>query len=331
MTRSITQTRLRVVLALSFIATLLMLLACQGKQPPSPTYKVGILQYVDLLAEIEDGFKAGMAEWGYVEGENIVYLTRNAHGAIDDLDRLAQELLAEHVDLIVSITTPASLAAMRASAGTDTPIVFILVSDPVRAGLVASLKQPGGRITGIRDGGTATTGKRLELLTMMMPGIQRVLVVYSHEESLLPARDELRQAAAKLGLTLVEKQVYTTEEAIAVFRAVQPGEVDAIFVPSDGIILDAMDEIAALATRAHLPYILPGKAPGALAFHGENVYQSGRQAASLASKILQGGDPATLPVELSKEFYLAIDLRVADAMGLTLSEEILVVADEVTK
>ena len=318
-----------IVLAMFLFVVAFLIAACQQEQPR--IYKVGILQFIDLLVEVEEGFKTGMTDHGYIEGENVVYVYRNAHGNADDLERLGKELVDEQVDLIVSISTPASVAAMRASEDVGTPIVFILVSDPVRAGLVASLKQPGGHITGIRDGGIATTGKRLEFLSMMVPDIEKVLSVYSYEESLMPAMQELREAAAKLDLTLVEKQVRTTEEAAAVFAAIQPGEVDAIFAPSDGVVLNALEEIKALAMRDGLPYILPGRPSETLAFHGENVYQSGWQAASLADKIVRGSDPATLPVELSKEFVLTVNLRVAEAMGLTLSEEILIVADEVIK
>jgi putative ABC transport system substrate-binding protein len=165
----------------------------------------------------------------------------------------------------------------------------------------------------------------------MTPGIHTVLSVYSHEASLLPAAQEVREAAKKLGLTLIEKQVYTTEEAVAVFQSIQPGEADAIHVASDATIIQALDAIRALAIRDRLPYILPGKTSSALAFHGENVRASGRQAASLADKILQGQDPATLPVEFSKDFSLGIDLGIAEEMGLTLSEEILSLADEVIR
>jgi len=310
---------------------MLLVVACQHSSSQPQTYRVGILQFVDMLTDVEDGFKAGMAEVGYIEGENVEYVYRNAQGNMEALDGLAQELVNEQADLIVSITTPASVAVQQAVQGTDTPVVFVLVSDPVQAGLIDTLKRPGGNITGIRDGSTVTAGKRLELLTKMTPGIQTVLSVYSYQESLLPAEQEVREAAKKLGLTLVEKQVHTAEEAVAAFQSIQPGEVDAIYVASDGVITGAVEALRALAMRDHLPYIFPGKMPGALAFHGENVYASGRQAASLADKVLQGESPATLPVEFSKEFYLGVDLGVAEEMGLTLSEEILSIADEVIR
>jgi putative ABC transport system substrate-binding protein len=322
----------RIVHSLTAAALVMFLVvACQHSSSQPQTYLVGILQFVDMLTDVEDGFKAGMAELGYIEGENVEYVRRSAQGNMDVLDRLAQELVDEQADLIVSITTPASVAVQQAIKGTDTPVVFVLVSDPVQAGLVDTLKKPGGNMTGIRDAGTITAGKRLELLYKMTPGIQTVLSVYSYQESLLAAEEQVREAAKKLGLTLVEKQVHTAEEAVVAFQSIQPDEIDAIYVASDGIITEAQEAIQALAMRDHLPYIFPGKAPGVLAFHGENIPASGRQAASLADKILQGESPATLPVEFTNEFYLGIDVGMAEEMGVTLSEEILAIADEVIR
>lgn len=307
----------------------LSLVGCDILQPQPKVYKIGILQLTERLAEVEGGFKAGMVDLDYAEGKNVTYVRKNASGNMDDLQRFAQELVDEKVDLILSVTTPASVMAMKASEGTDIPIVFILVSDPVRARLVESPTQPGGRVTGIIDGATETTGKRLELLQRMAPSMQKVLFVYSDEEALLPAADNLRQAATKLGLTLVEKQVHTTEEATAAFQAIQPGEVDAIFLPADAVVADAKDAISALSIRDGLPHIYAGRQSDALAAYGVNFNLAGSQAASLTDKILRGADPATLPVELPKKFDLVIDLSVAKQIGLTVPADVLNIADAV--
>jgi putative ABC transport system substrate-binding protein len=271
-----------------------------------------------------------MAELGYEEGENIVYLRRNAQGNMEDLERFAQEMVAEDVDLIVTITTPSSVIARQVSEGTEIPIVFIMVSDPIGAGLVQSFTQPGGRVTGIIDGDAETVGKRLELLQQMAPDISRVLSVYTFEEALLPAEENLRAAAATLGLALVERQVPTTEEARAAFAAVQPGEVDALFIPSDGLIVDAQDAIMSLAVRDGLPTVGPGGVSDfSVASYGANFYQAGVQGASLADKVVRGAEPASLPVEIARKFDLILNLRVAEQVGLTIPEEVLGLADVV--
>jgi putative ABC transport system substrate-binding protein len=280
------------------------------------------------LSDVEDGFIAGMADLGYEEGENVVYMRRNAQGNMDDLDRFAREMVAEDVDLIVTITTPSSVIARQVSEGTEIPIVFIMVSDPIGAGLVQSFTQPGGRVTGIIDGDTETVGKRLELLQQLAPDIDRVLSVYSFEEALLPAEENLRAAAATLGLDLVERQVRTTAEASAAFGAIQPGEVDAIFVPSDGLVVDAQDAIVSLAIRDGLPTVGPGGVSDfTVASYGANFFQAGVQGASLADKVLRGTAPASLPVEIAKKFDLILNLQVAEQSGLTIPQEMLSLAD----
>lgn len=321
----------KIKLLFMVVLVALVSVGCSGQQEPK-TFKVGILQLVDVLADVEDGFKAGMADLGYTEGENITYLQRNANANMDDLERFAQEFVDEKVDLIVSITTPSSVVAMQAGKDAGIPVVFVMVSDPIGAGLVNSLTQPGGRVTGIMDGDTETVGKRLEILQGLAPGIQNVLSVYSFEEALLPAEDNLRQAAATLGVALVERQVHSTEEANAAFLGIEPGEVDAIFVPSDGLIVDAQDAILEVSERDGLPSVGPGGVSDfCVASYGANFYGAGVQGATLADKILKGSDPATLPVEIAREFDLILNLQIADQIGLTIPENMLSLADVVLR
>lgn len=306
---------------------LLGLVGCNGSQSQPKTYKIGILQLVSVLADVEEGFKAGMTELGYTEGENVSYLQRNANANMDDLERFAQEFVDEEVDLIVTITTPSSVTALEVSEGTGIPIVFIMVSDPVGAGLVETLTRPGGRVTGIIDGDMETVGKRLELLLKIAPDTQRVLSVYSTEVALLPAEENLRQAAATLGVELVEKQVQTTDEASAAFRAIQPGEADAIFMQSDGLIVAAEEAILELGLRDGMPQVGPGGTSHfSVASYGANFFGAGAQGASLADKILKGAEPATVPVELPRQFDFILNRGIAQQMGLIIPEDALSLA-----
>jgi putative ABC transport system substrate-binding protein len=312
------------------LLVVLGLACCGGAQSQPETYKIGILQLVDILAEVEEGFKAGMTDLGYTEGENVTYLQRNAKGSMDDLQRFSQEFVDEEVDLIVSITTPSSMTALGVSEGTGIPIVFVMVSDPVGAGLVETLTQPGGRVTGIIDGDMETVGKRLELLLKVAPDTKRVLSVYSYEQALLPAEENLRQAARTLGVELVERQVQTTDEASAAFRATEPGEADAIFMQSDGLIVDAEEAILEVALRDGMPQVGPGGTSHfSVASYGANFYGAGEQGASLADKILKGAEPATVPVELPRKFDLILNRGIAQQMGLTIPEDVLSLAAEV--
>lgn len=323
--------KIKVVNIIFLLALILLTISCKDRKAEFKIFKVGILQFTNVLTNVEKGFIDGMEDYGYFEGQNIYYEYRNANTDMSKLNLYSKELVDKQVDLIVSITTPSSIAAMKASEGTDIPIVFILVSDPLKAGLVESYKKPGGRITGIRDGSTASAGKRLELLHMMVPGIKKVLSVYSFEETLLPAEKELQLAASKLDIVLVEKQVHTSQEAAEVFLSILPGEVDAVFVPSDAIVTNAKKELEYITMALKLPYIFPGESDGVLAQYGEDYIEAGKQGSTLADKILKGFDPVEIPVELTKNFYLTVNLGVAEKMGLYLSDDILRVSDNLIK
>jgi len=317
----------------AFLLLLLPVLffSCSRGDEEDTSYRVGILQYTDLLRDAEDGLKEGLAQLEYIEGRNLQYLYRNARGDSDKLQSFAAELVAEKVDLIISITTPATRAAQAASLGTGIPIVFILVSDPVLAGFVESTQHPGGRITGIRDGSSTATGKRLELLQMMTPGIEKVLSVYSGDAALLSAEEQLRSAAEKLGISLIEKQANSTEEAAEIFHSFPAGEADAVFIPSDALVVRAIDEIRALSVRETIPYIFPGGVSDVLASYGDNHMLAGRQGSVLVDKILKGDSPGNIPIELTRDSYFSINLKIVDEIGLTLSDEVLSFADQITR
>jgi putative ABC transport system substrate-binding protein len=314
---------------LSILLVLLIVLssAC-CKEPEPEVYTVGILQISDALTIAEGPFKEGMAALGYVEGENLVYEYRNAQGNMDDLNRFAEELLAE-TDILVCISTYVAVAVKKASEGKDPPIVFYLVADAVELGLVESYSQPGGNATGVMTGSEDTAGKRLEILLKMDPDIENVLAVYSTNPVMQPEHERLREAAGTLGLTLVEHQISSTEEAAAVFESIQPGEVDAIHIPADTMIADAEDAIIALSVREQIPNIYVGKKNTSLAAYGPDFMTAGPQVAAMVDKILKGTDPASIPVEIPKKFNLIINLGVAEQIGLTLPDEVLEIADVV--
>ncbi len=149
-----------------------LLTACFA--PPLQNYTIGVINTVPDLDATLEGFKEGMTELGYVEGENVTYLYEGATVDMDELDSVAQGLAAANVDLILSITTPATQAAQRATADNNIPVVFVPVTDPVGAGLVDSLKSPGGNITGVTFG--IQEGRRLEWLIQVAPAIEQVSV-----------------------------------------------------------------------------------------------------------------------------------------------------------
>jgi putative ABC transport system substrate-binding protein len=300
-------------------------MSCGGGQK---TYTIGVVNLAPGLDTAMEGFKEGMAELGYVEGENVAYIYEGATKSIDVLDSVAQGLVEADVDLILSITTPATLAAQRATAGTDIPVVFVPVTDPVGAGIVDSLRNPGGNITGITFG--AQEARRLEWLIQVAPTIEEIYVPYNPDDrSAVLALEVVSEAAVALGVELITHEARNNEEITAAVENT-PGEADAIFLLPDSLLGGRATEFVALQ--------LPTSAanPGDLTMHGVltsyGVEQSsaGKQAARLADQILQGVKPSDLPVEMA-DFYLAINLKTAKAIGLDVPYEILQQADIIVR
>ncbi|MBN1815313.1 MAG: ABC transporter substrate-binding protein [Anaerolineae bacterium] len=302
----------------------LLLTACGGGQK---TYTIGVINIVPDLDNTLAGFKEGMTELGYIEGENVTYLYEGVTVDMDKLDSVAQGMVAADVDLILSITTPATQAAQRATADIDIPVVFVPVTDPVGAGLVSSLKQPGGNITGVTFG--IQEGRRLEWLVQIVPTIEQIYVPYNPEDrSAVLALEMASATATKLDVELITREVHSPEQVMDAIEHV-PEEADAIFFLPDSLVSARMSDHIKTAVELRLPTSganTEAVKDGLLTSYGMEQTSSGKQAARLADQIFQGIKPADLPVETA-EFYLAINLKTAEAIGLDISDEILLQAD----
>jgi putative tryptophan/tyrosine transport system substrate-binding protein len=311
------------IVALFFI-TGLLLTACSGSPQPK-TYTIGVLNFaVGLENSVLPGFKEGMTQFGYKEGQNITYIYKGVPDKVDKLDTLAQDLVKADVDLILSITTPATQAAQRATVNTDIPVVFVPLNDPVGAGVVDSLKKPGGNITGITFG--AQEARRFEWLIQVAPAIKQVYILYNPKEpSMVKSLATVSEVAQKLGVELITREVNTPEEATASIENI-PEEADAIFFLASGSIGDHIADFAKVAIQHKLP--TSGSSPevvekyGIMTSYGFDVAASGKQAARLADQILRGIKPADLPVEMT-EFSSAINLKTASTIGLDIPDTIL--------
>jgi putative ABC transport system substrate-binding protein len=308
------------------IALTLLLTAC-FLAPPPQTYTIGVINIVPDLDATFGGFKEGMTELGYIEGENITYLYDGATTNMGELDSVAQGLVAADVDLILSITTPATQAAQRATADNDIPVIFVPVTDPVGAGLVDSLKQPGANITGVTFG--VQEGRRLEWLVQIVPTIEQVYVPYNPEDqSAVSALEAASTTAAKLDIELITREVCDLEQVQAAFENI-PEEADAIFFLPDSLVSARISEHIEVAIKAQLPTSGANTEvvrDGILTSYGMEQTSAGKQAARLADQIFQGIKPANLPVETA-EFFSAINLKTAEAIGLDISDEVLLQAD----
>ncbi len=289
-----------------------------------PTYAAG-------GKHLLDAFREGMRELGYVEGKNIVIEYRWAEGKYDRFPDLAAELVRLKLDLIVAVSTPGAQAAKRATK--TIPIVMVGIADPVAVGLVASVARPGGNITGLTFISPELTGKRLELLKEVVPGLTRVAVLANpgHPGS-APQVREAQVAAQALGLQLQLWELRDPKEFDSAFSAMSREGVGALNVLSDALFQAERRRIADLAAMHRLPaihFVKEYAAAGGLMAYGASLPDQFRRAASYVDKILKGAKPADLPVEQPTKFELVINLKTAKALSLTISPSVLLRADEV--
>jgi putative ABC transport system substrate-binding protein len=322
------QLKYSTIFIIIFILTGLLLTACGGVQTQDKTFTIGVINLASELDTTLEGFKQGMTELGYTEGENITYIYEGAASGIDKLDPMAQGLMAADVDLILSLTTPATQAAQRATAGTDIPVIFAPVTDPVVSGFVTSLSQPGGNMTGVTVG--VQEGRRLEWLIQVVPTIEQIYIPYNSEDrSAVMALQAVSETAMVLGVELITREARNPEEITAAIENI-PEEADAIFILPDGLITAHFADFVELQlpTSAPQPGLL--ESAGALTSFGFEQIAIGKQAARLADQIFKGAKPADLPVETG-EFSSAINLKAADAIGLDIPDNILRQADIVVR
>ena len=323
------------LIAVVLLAVTVIAEAQQQKKIP----RIGYLSpgsSANYSARIE-AFRQGLRDLGYAEGKSIVIEYRYAEGKAGRLPTLAAELVRLKVDIIVVSGGLASLAAKNATQ--TIPLVILAASDPVGSGLVTSLARPGGNITGSTLISPDLSGKGLELLKEVIPGIIRVAVLVYREN---PAAEimlkETETAARSLGLQLQTLEVPASSEIQhaleSAFGTAKKGGSQAINVLSSAFFADRRKEIVDLAARSRLPAIYTVSSyteAGGLISYGPNILDLDRRAAIYVDKILKGAKPADLPVEQPTKFELVINLKTAKQIGLTIPPNVLARADRVIK
>jgi len=337
--RSVHSKRLDVKVLVCLLFVGLSVLACEEIQPGEAQHEetrprvfvIGVVNTASCLDLRLNGFKAGMARLGYVEGRDIAYVYNGPVGSsVDEIILVVQNLLESDIDLILSLGTPASLAVRQATAGIGFPVVFFS-NDPVTAGIVGDLRHPGGNMTGTRN--EPADSRRLGLLLQVAPHVKRVYVPYNPEDRApVDALVAVSEAASKLGVELVLRQARDDNEVIAAIETV-PSDVDAIFLLPDTLMGNHIVDWVDVAIRLGLPLSGPGRSyveMGALITYGVDLYAGGAQSARLADEILKGANPGDLPIE-SNPLVLVINLKTAEAIGLDIPDEILRQADTIIR
>jgi putative ABC transport system substrate-binding protein len=312
--------------------SLLWPLAARAQQPAMPV--IGFLdpRSADAIADLVRGFRQGLKEAGYVEGEDVAIEHRWAENQLDRLPALAADLAGRRVAVIVASSSAAAFAAKNAT--TTVPIVFVVPDDPVRLGLVASLARPGGNLTGINWFATELTAKRLELLRDMVPATTRfaLLVEPNNPTVTEPTVRDVEAAARAMGLQMRILHANTSREIDAVFATFAHDPPDALFVGPGAFFNARRVQLAHWATHYRLPSTYSGRQyveAGGLMSYGASVIDAHRQMGVYAGRVLKGAKPADLPVMQATKFELVINLQTARILGLEVPPALLAGADEV--
>ena len=303
-------------------------------QTADKTYRLGVLSPLAPLADTSDagaGLLRGLAQHGYQPGRNLVLERRGAQGSMERLPSLVSELLASKVDAMFTISYPAALAAKNGT--TTVPVVMISAGDPVEAGLVQSLSRPGGNLTGISDVATELSAKRLELLKELLPGLRRVAMLWNANDLGMTLRYRAAaRVAGSVGLAVQSLGVREPDDFESAFTAMTREPPDAILMVSDALTNLNRNRVYTYAAANRLPAIYETKnfaRDGGLMSYGPDQSEAAAIAANMMDRILKGAKPAELPVQQPTMFEMAINLKTAKAIGVTVSPNLLARANEV--
>jgi putative ABC transport system substrate-binding protein len=319
----------------TFIAVVVagpVLASAAWAQTESKVYSVGLLSPgppgVSILGpELVRDF----VRRGYEPGKNIIFEPKAAMGNVDRLPALVDELAASHVDVIITLSYPAALAARDHGGGI--PIVVTQSGDPVATRLVASLARPGGNITGVSEIATELSAKRLQLLKEAVPSIRTVAVLWNADDLGMTLRYRAaEEIAPKMGMIIVPLGVHAPNDFDTAFAEMTKTPPDAILMVSDVLTNLNRKRVMEFAAARRMPTIFENDTfarEGGLMSYGPNTEDVFDRAASLTDRILQGAKPADLPLELPTRFKFVINLKTAKALGITIAEPALIRADEV--
>jgi putative ABC transport system substrate-binding protein len=301
-----------------------------GAQQPGRVWRVGFLAPARPTLAVLSAFRDGLRERGYIEGQNLFVDVRWPQGTFEQNPSVVAELIRSNVDVLVAWASPAVIAARRATS--TIPIVMTSVGDPLGLGFVASLARPNGNVTGVSNISRDLSGKLVQHLFEIVPGMNRVGVV--HNASNPSATVQLREtedAIRALGLQLKIVEASNSEEFESAFARLSTERVDGVVLVSDPSLIESARRIAEVAQKSRLPTAFQRREnveAGGLLSYGASLNDQLRQAAFYVDRILRGEKPGDLPVQQPTRFELVINLKTAKALGLTIPETLLATADQ---
>ena len=319
----------------TFLLLLAVLLAAGGAQAQQAgkEHHIGVLLYAGAPPGLLEAFWEELRALGYVEGHNVTIALRNAEGKNERLRALAAELVRLKVDVILAVNTPSAQAAKQAT--TTIPIVITRVADAVGAGLVPSLARPGGNVTGLSFDTHDLSLKRMQVLKEILPDLSRVGVLVNADS---PATKlnlaEIAEVSAQLGLAFLPLPVQVPNDFSGALQAATDERAEALIVFDDTAITQQRAPLLRLAAQHALPVASIYKdlaEAGGLIAYGPSLPALYQRAAYYVDRILQGAKPSELPVERPMKFELVINLKAAEAIGITIPPTLLFLADEVLR
>ncbi len=314
---------------LILLSILFGLSSCQNNknnQGKKKLYFIGISQLMTNpgIDAIREGFLDEMGKLGYKDGENIKYSQQNSQGDNTVAQSIAKKFVSDGCDMIFAITTPTAQVCANEIKGTDIPLVFGAVTDPVAAGLVNTMEKPGGNITGTSD--KWPTAAQFDLLLQLVPTVKRIGVVYNPGES--NSEDNMkvvRKVCEEKNLKLVTVAVSNTSEVYAAAQSLV-GKIDAFYVSADNTVITAMDAVIKISEKNKIP-LLPGVSSnveqGGFGTLGPDYFDVGVQSAIIADKIIKGEKPGNIPVSTAKNFEYFFNLKSAKATNVVIPDSLL--------
>lgn len=314
-------------LMMAVVMTAVLVVGCASDtKEESDVINIGIIQQLQhgSLDDARQGFIDGLAEAGYVDGENIKINYQNASGELTNCQQICEVFGDSGMDMVLAIATNAAQAAVQEFQETEVPVLFTAVTDPVDAGLVESKEAPGKNVTGTSD--MPVIADQIAVIKDVLPDAKNLGILYTSSESNSEIQaNEAKKAAEDLGMT-VTVQTSSSSNDIAQVVASVAGSVDAIYIPSDNAFASAMSTVNSVAVENQLPVFCAVEdmiKEGGIATTAVDYYELGKQTAAQAVRILKGGKASEIAVETQKEFALVVNETFAKSVGVTVPTAVL--------
>ena len=297
-----------------------------GAMADDDMVNIGVIQYMQhgSLDENYEGFVAGLAEAGYVEGENLTINFQNASGEVSNCQQICNLIANSDTDLVFAIATPAAQAAVNVFQETDIPVIFSSVTDAAGAGLVDSHEAPGKNVTGTLD--MPVIADQVAVIKDILPDAEKIAILYTSSEANSEIQaEQAKEAAEELGMEVIVQTSSSSNDIPQVISSVV-GSVDAIYLPADNAFASAMATVNRTAVENQIPVFAGVEAmiqEGAIATTAINYYDLGVQTANIAVRILNGEAASEIPVETQEEFSLVVNKTFAESVGVEIPEEVL--------